>query len=56
MGDDAFGRLLTTWTSRYRNGNGTTAEMRSLAAQAAGRNLDPLFQAWLYGTTKPPHP
>jgi aminopeptidase N len=56
MGDDAFGRLLTTWTSRYRDGNGTTAEMRSLAAELSGKNLDPLFQAWLYGTTKPAHP
>jgi aminopeptidase N len=56
MGDAAFAKLLTTWTSRYRNGNGTTAEMKALASALAGRNLDSLFQAWLYGTSKPPHP
>jgi aminopeptidase N len=56
MGDAAFDRLLTTWTSTHRDGNGTTAEMRSLAEQLSGRNLDALFQAWLFGRTKPPHP
>jgi aminopeptidase N len=56
LGDAAFGKLLTTWTSRYRGGNGTTAEMRSLASGLAGKNLDALFQAWLYGQAKPAHP
>jgi aminopeptidase N len=56
MGDEAFGKLLTTWTSRYRDGNGTTAEMKALASSLAGKNLDSLFQAWLDGTKKPPHP
>ncbi|MEV6845555.1 M1 family metallopeptidase [Actinoplanes sp. NPDC051411] len=56
MGDEAFGKLLTTWTSTHRDGNGTTAEMKSLASSLSGKNLEPLFQAWLYGKTKPPHP
>jgi aminopeptidase N len=56
MGDAAFGRLLTTWPSQYRDGNGTTAEMKALAEKLSGRNLDALFQAWLYATTKPAHP
>ena len=56
MGDEAFGRLLTTWTSTHRDGNGTTAEMKSLAEQQSGHNLDSLFQAWLYGKTRPPRP
>jgi aminopeptidase N len=56
LGDAAFATLLTTWTSQYRDGNGTTAEMKALAEKLAGRNLDALFQAWLYGTTKPAHP
>jgi aminopeptidase N len=56
MGDEAFGKLLTTWTSKYRDGNGTTAEMQSLASQLAGQDLGPLFQAWLYGKAKPAHP
>jgi aminopeptidase N len=56
MGDAAFGKLLTTWTSAHRDGNGTTAEMKALAEQLSGKNLDQLFQSWLYGTGKPPHP
>jgi aminopeptidase N len=56
IGDEAFAKLLTTWTSQYRDGNGTTAEMKALAEKLSGKNLDNLFQTWLYGTTKPPHP
>jgi aminopeptidase N len=56
LGDAAFAKLLTTWTSQHRDGNGTTAEMKALATSLAGRNLDSLFQTWLYGTAKPPRP
>ncbi|WP_433300750.1 M1 family metallopeptidase [Actinoplanes sp. CA-030573] len=56
IGDAAFDRLLTTWTSQYRDGNATTADMISLAEKVSGQNLDEFFQAWLYGTKAPPKP
>jgi aminopeptidase N len=56
IGDAAFDRLLTAWTSRHRDGNATTNELIELAEQLSGQNLDAFFQAWLYGTKKPPKP
>jgi aminopeptidase N len=56
MGDAAFDKLLTTWTSTHRDSNGTTAEMEALASSLAGRNLNGLFQSWLEVTAKPDHP
>jgi aminopeptidase N len=56
MGDAAFAQLLKAWPSEHRDGNGTTAEMKALAEKLSGKNLDALFQSWLYGTTKPAHP
>jgi aminopeptidase N len=56
MGDEAFGNLLTGWTARHRDGNGTTAELKALAEQLSGKDLDSLFLNWLYGKTRPPHP
>jgi aminopeptidase N len=56
MGDEAFGNLLNGWTAQHRDGNGTTAELKALAEQLSGKDLDSLFQNWLYGKTRPPHP
>ncbi|BFU47001.1 M1 family metallopeptidase [Krasilnikovia sp. MM14-A1004] len=57
MGDAAFAGLLKSWAARNRDGNVTTDEFIAAAKQAAGGvDLDPVFQAWLYGTTKPPRP
>ncbi|GIM92732.1 peptidase [Paractinoplanes toevensis] len=53
IGDAAFDRLLTTWTSEHRDGNANTADLIALAEKLSGKDLDAFFQAWLYGTTKP---
>jgi aminopeptidase N len=56
IGDAAFDRLLTTWTSEHRDGNATTDDLIKLAEQLSGKDLQAFFQAWLYGTGKPPKP
>jgi hypothetical protein len=37
IGDAAFGKLLTTWTSRHRGGNADTDDLISVAEQISGR-------------------
>jgi aminopeptidase N len=57
IGDEAFFALLKSWPETRRDGNVTTAQFIAAAEEAAGgRDLEPLFQAWLYGTTQPPRP
>jgi aminopeptidase N len=53
IGEDAFARLLTTWTSEHRNGNANTDEFIALAERLSGRDLDAFFKDWLYDTDKP---
>lgn len=54
IGDDAFFALLRQWVRERRHGNGTTAQFVALAEQVSGQQLDGLFDAWLYGRTRPP--
>jgi aminopeptidase N len=56
IGDQTFAALLKAWPAEHRNGNVTTAEFIRAAEKASGKDLDRLFQTWLFGTTKPPHP
>jgi aminopeptidase N len=56
VGDQAFFTILKKWTADKRDGNATTEEFIALAEQVSGKQLDALFTAWLYGTTKPPMP
>jgi aminopeptidase N len=56
IGDEAFFRLLKTWTSQKRNGNASTEDFIATAERVSGRSLQPFFKAWLYGTTAPPRP
>ncbi|HET6531989.1 MAG TPA: M1 family metallopeptidase [Actinoplanes sp.] len=57
IGDDAFWTLIRSWTSDNRNGNSTTTEFVEAAEKVAGgKDLDPFFSDWLFGTTQPPHP
>jgi aminopeptidase N len=56
IGDDAFFRLLKTWTSEHRDGNGDTTQFITTAEQVSGKDLDPFFQTWLYGDKMPPAP
>ncbi|PZQ91912.1 MAG: peptidase M1 [Leifsonia xyli] len=56
LGDERFFALLRLWTSRHRHQTATTADIRALAAEVAGRSLDPLFDTWLLQTPLPSRP
>ncbi|MGI5212076.1 M1 family metallopeptidase [Plantactinospora sp. CA-290183] len=56
VGDEAFFRILRSWTAEKRDGNAGTAELVALAERVSGRPLRPLFDAWLTGATAPPVP
>ena len=56
VGDEAFFRILKTWTAEKRNGNASTADLVTVAERVSGRPLRPLFDAWLSGPTAPPIP
>lgn len=56
VGDQAFFAILRAWTAERRGGNGTTDDFVELAERVSGKQLDGLFDAWLYGTTKPAVP
>ena len=56
IGDDAFFKLVKSWTAEHRDGNVTTAQFITAASTAAGRDLTGFFEAWLNGTTQPPKP
>jgi aminopeptidase N len=53
VGDDAFFRILRTWTQEHRYGNATTAQFVALAERVSGRQLDGFFQTWLWSQHKP---
>ncbi|WP_316761746.1 M1 family metallopeptidase [Streptomyces herbicida] len=53
IGDAAFFRLLPAWTRLHRYGNADTDDFIRLAERISGRQLDDLFQSWLFTTGKP---
>ncbi|MEH0930129.1 M1 family metallopeptidase [Micromonospora sp. CPCC 205558] len=56
VGDKAFFEIVKTWAAEKRNGTATTAEFVALAERISGKQLDALFDDWLYGTEKPALP
>ena len=56
IGDAAFDQLLKRWTSGHRDGNATTEDLKKLAEQISGKDLDQFFTAWLYSGEKPAKP
>jgi aminopeptidase N len=56
VGDAAFFRILRTWLTERRNGNGATADFIGVAERVSGKQLRALFDAWLFKTTKPGKP
>ncbi|XXG08007.1 M1 family metallopeptidase [Micromonospora sp. SH-82] len=56
VGDDAFFRILKTWAAEKRDANATTDEFVALAERISGKQLDDVFDPWLYGTRRPTHP
>jgi aminopeptidase N len=53
IGDTAFFKLLPAWTKLHKYGNANTADFIHLAERISGRQLDDLFQTWLFTTGKP---
>jgi aminopeptidase N len=53
IGDTAFFKLLPAWTKLHRYGNASTADFIRLAEHVSGRQLDDLFDTWLFTTGKP---
>jgi aminopeptidase N len=56
IGDNAFSTLVKDWTATHKDGNVTTDEFIKAAETASKKDLSGSFQAWLYGTEKPPVP
>ena len=56
IGDQAFFSLLRRWAERKGGGNGNTGQFIATAERVSGRQLDPLFQAWLFAPTRPALP
>jgi aminopeptidase N len=56
IGDAAFTEVLRQWAGRDQDVPVTTADLVALAEDVSGRDLDPLFQTWLYTPGKPPAP
>ncbi|HWC08782.1 MAG TPA: M1 family aminopeptidase, partial [Solirubrobacterales bacterium] len=56
VGDEAFFKILRTWIARHSGGTVTTADFEALAAEVCGRDLTPLFDAWLRRPTLPDLP
>jgi len=54
VGDATFFRILKTWAATHKYGNVSTGQFTRLAEKLSGRDLDALFDAWLYTGGKPP--
>jgi aminopeptidase N len=55
IGDSAFSTLLTEWVTRYGGGNVTGGDLRSLAEEVSGEELDAFFRHWLDDLGRPDH-
>jgi aminopeptidase N len=56
IGDEDFFRLLRTWTTERRDGNGSTDDFLAVAQRVSGESLTAFAAAWLSGTKQPPRP
>ena len=56
IGDKAFFKTLREYVSRHARGNVTTEDLVAVAEEVAGRDLDGLFDSWLFGETTPVPP
>ncbi|MEV4289166.1 M1 family metallopeptidase [Nonomuraea bangladeshensis] len=53
VGDETFFKLLRAWTAEHRYGNVTTEQFIALAEKLSGKDLGPLFDAWLFQPRRP---
>jgi aminopeptidase N len=53
VGEDTFFGILRAWYEENKYGNVTTADFIALSERESGRQLDALFQEWLYEEGRP---
>jgi aminopeptidase N len=53
VGDATFFRILRSWYAENKYGNVTTADFVARAERTSGRQLDALFQEWLFEPGRP---
>ncbi|MGH3495930.1 MAG: M1 family metallopeptidase [Nocardioidaceae bacterium] len=53
IGTPDFFTVLRTWARQHRQGHGTTAQLRRLAARVSGQRLGSVFWTWIYHDGKP---
>jgi len=53
IGTEAMLQVLRRWATEHRHGSADIEQFISLAEEISGRDLDPLFQRWLYQRGKP---
>ncbi len=56
VGDEVLRQILTTYASRFSGGNASTDDFIAVATEVSGRDLTPLFDAWLRQSELPPLP
>jgi aminopeptidase N len=56
VGERAFWSVMRQWAARPASVPVATADLLRLAERVSGRQLDTLFDVWLYQPTKPPAP
>ncbi|WKN15571.1 M1 family metallopeptidase [Streptomyces sp. JUS-F4] len=52
--DAAFFALVRGWTKKYRHGNAATDDFTTYVEEETGQDLGRLWDAWLYGGSRPP--
>lgn len=56
VGDDRFRSIVRGWTKTHRHGNASTADFTAYVERQAGKDLDAIWDVWLYGEGRPPKP
>ena len=56
VGDEAFFEILRTYHEQYKGSNATTEDFIAIAEKVSGKDLQSLFNKWLYGEEIPPLP
>jgi aminopeptidase N len=56
VGDEAFFEILKTYFAMYKNSNATTDDFIAVAEKVSDKELDELFDLWLYDEALPPMP
>ncbi|MFB9605552.1 M1 family metallopeptidase [Streptomyces roseofulvus] len=56
VGDEVFDELLRGWAAKYRHANASTGDFTGYAEAVAGRDLDAVWDVWLYGKDRPAEP